>query len=137
MAASSLLARSRSCQSKVDLQNIIRNKRQRNLTTDFYSSSHKQSSTATRRLQDQDYFDNFLKSLEDINDYLDKRLGVSSSIRAASDKSWLDNEKEIQRDSNCLIGNKNYSNLQRRANKRYFTQPIILGEKKEAITTTM
>jgi hypothetical protein len=106
--------------------NNLKSRRQKNLTTTLEllnqnnsskssPSHHYKTPTATRthhhhqHPDNGDYFDDFLKSLEDINGYLEERL-VDSDIHKS-----VFYELKSQAHS-------------RKSNKRYFTQPIILRE---------
>lgn len=93
------MTRSNSCQSSSLEQNLAKLRRKRNLTTSFNIQNQ---TTVNQR----EYcLDKFLDSLEDINNYLDKKL------------TQLNHKKYYQT---------NQAKPHSRKSRRYFTQPIVL-----------
>ena len=135
-------------------------RRQRNLTTSIeFNNNNNLSTESTGSSQlvnnlnkDDDCYDQFLNSLEDINDYLDKKLTKTKSLLLAANtnnkKAYK--EQEIENNEYCdliesntntidtkniLINKSRIDTYQPKINKssnrksrRFFTQPIILNQ---------
>ncbi len=89
----------------------MKSRRQRNLTStiELLNQSSYQRSVQTKI--ENDYFDNFLKSLEDINDYLEDKL-EENATNIPIEFTY------------CELNSRAHN----KKNKRYFTQPIVLHE---------
>ena len=122
--------------------NNLKIRRQRNLTTttelldnnlnksSYCSDKENDGEKAIRLHLDNNYFDNFLKSLEDINKYLDRKLD-GKKINSYNNQSRNDNKfDEIRVEQKSL----------HKKTRRHYTQPVILHENnnntKESTITT-
>ena len=94
----------------------LKARRQRNLTTSFLSTNQIEKAKLTENCLDE-----FLNSLEDINNFLEQKLHSAPNSKQINDTT-INNNGRLKRENPST-----YASKPSRKSRRFFTQPIIFS----------